>query len=620
MRKKNKILLMKRAPELVSQEEYFLKNGYEKSEVIPSKSGHPTLKYHTEDGEVFVHSAYDPEREAERISKELEEIDSKAVIVFLGVGLGYTLSAVAKRFPENEILLWEPEPEFLYRWWDTLDIDSGMWDRLLGLSTEMETIVNRLRKPEIFRRGVRFVSTSFHETVFSDQIENFFSSYNKMMLEEREDFLAGLRYYDRQILSNMKNMGRILSSPSVIQDNRKLYQGQSVILVSAGPSLNVELENLKCIFEKGTAMIIACGSSIHTLLNNGIIPHALVAIDAGLGIKDLIQPIKDQNCKDISLFFADCAGYEGLDGYPGKMYWLDSDYGVVTPKVVKHSGVQAKFSIFNTVANTALELVIHLGFSKIVLVGQNLALWGTKRYAKDISYYEDSDIDVDLNRGVIVECESVDGEIIKTLFGYETMRKEMENLISLHPEVMVYNTTKGGASIRGTTYVALSELLTNLLVKSETLPGMGFEVRDDSEISRTHMKQALAKFDAGYNLTLKLLEDFLEVVNKIENAQSEVELNDIFSDLNDKVSALQVNIYVSTFLIYSINTHMKILASFVSTIATCKSLSQKRQMMKERYGYFYHLLFATYVEFLPHYEEFRKTLLDYIETEEKRNV
>ncbi len=74
-------------------------------EVEPSRRGDPTLRI----GNVQVHSAYDPVREAEGlIDKALDKVSPNDVIVVCGLGLGYLVEAVKKRF-SGKIVVIEPD-------------------------------------------------------------------------------------------------------------------------------------------------------------------------------------------------------------------------------------------------------------------------------------------------------------------------------------------------------------------------------------------------------------------------------------------------------------------------------------------------------------------------------
>ncbi len=74
--------------------------------VTPSKQGDLTLRI----GNVQMHSAYNPVEEAERLADEaLKNAASNSVIVVCGLGLGYHIESICRRF-QGKVVVVEPDP------------------------------------------------------------------------------------------------------------------------------------------------------------------------------------------------------------------------------------------------------------------------------------------------------------------------------------------------------------------------------------------------------------------------------------------------------------------------------------------------------------------------------
>lgn len=79
--------------------------------LVTSRSGKPTLQVLCGDRTVrTIHSLYDPEKEAETLVKTCE-IDGQGIIVVLGLGMGYHVNELHKRFPQAEIVVVEADTE-----------------------------------------------------------------------------------------------------------------------------------------------------------------------------------------------------------------------------------------------------------------------------------------------------------------------------------------------------------------------------------------------------------------------------------------------------------------------------------------------------------------------------
>jgi len=79
--------------------------------VVTTKKDVPTLRIKGYDGTVkTLHSLYDPVAEAVSIVSAFE-CDGKGLLVVLGLGLGYHVAELRKRFPDAELLVVEASPE-----------------------------------------------------------------------------------------------------------------------------------------------------------------------------------------------------------------------------------------------------------------------------------------------------------------------------------------------------------------------------------------------------------------------------------------------------------------------------------------------------------------------------
>lgn len=79
--------------------------------IVEAKNKKPSLKVVSDDGTVkTIHSLYDPEREAINIVNAFE-FDGSGLLVVLGLGLGYHLRELEKRFPGAGIIVVEALPE-----------------------------------------------------------------------------------------------------------------------------------------------------------------------------------------------------------------------------------------------------------------------------------------------------------------------------------------------------------------------------------------------------------------------------------------------------------------------------------------------------------------------------
>ncbi|RJR15155.1 MAG: hypothetical protein C4581_12580, partial [Nitrospiraceae bacterium] len=81
--------------------------------LIETKSGKLSLKVDNQDGRSkTIHSVYDPVAEAKSVV-ETFRFGGKGILVVLGLGLGYHVAALGKRFPDAKIIVIEASPEIM---------------------------------------------------------------------------------------------------------------------------------------------------------------------------------------------------------------------------------------------------------------------------------------------------------------------------------------------------------------------------------------------------------------------------------------------------------------------------------------------------------------------------
>ncbi|MBI5327373.1 MAG: hypothetical protein HZB80_03630, partial [Deltaproteobacteria bacterium] len=79
--------------------------------LVETKSGRPSMKLVLDNGcQKAFHSIYDPESEAMTVVDAFS-FNGQGILVILGLGLGYHVAELVKRFPEAAIIIVESSPE-----------------------------------------------------------------------------------------------------------------------------------------------------------------------------------------------------------------------------------------------------------------------------------------------------------------------------------------------------------------------------------------------------------------------------------------------------------------------------------------------------------------------------
>ena len=234
---------------------------------------------------------------------------------------------------------------------------------------------------------------------------------------------------------------------SVIPDNIPAF------IVSAGPSLNKNIKDLKQA--KNKSFIIAVDTAVKPLLREGIVPDMFATLD---GIKPL-EIIEMEQSKEIPLLAMITASHKIMDYHTGKKFFYQEGYRYVTDLFQLNKETLEGFPTGGSVATLAFSLVCHLGFRKIIFLGQDLAYTDNKSHA-DGTFMEVM-CEEDTERFLKVPGNYV--EELPTLKNLDSYRRWFEDYIEwwgAGHEVEFINATEGGAKIKGTKLMALADVIT----------------------------------------------------------------------------------------------------------------------------------------------------------------
>ena len=171
-----------------------------------------------------------------------------------------------------------------------------------------------------------------------------------------EDGMIGLK-------NSIRNLEVILNQPS-LEGAKDLLKGLPAIVVSSGPSLDAEWQNLKEVQDK--ALIICSASTLKPLLDRGIRPHMVTVIERQEKMKKFFEVTK--NLHDIVLVATPVCVPEVFKEYDGPKALLFRPYGYY-----KIFGLKPEREVGPTAGNMSIQAATLLGCDPIVLVGQDLS-------------------------------------------------------------------------------------------------------------------------------------------------------------------------------------------------------------------------------------------------------
>jgi len=401
-----------------------------KIEFIETREGNKTLRVDS----TYIHSKYFPSKEAKTFIDNNKKIYSgKKDILVYGLGLGYHIYELLKRI-ESDARVY------------IFDVD--------------EELISKIKSYELVELILRDSRVEFYSGYSKEFIEEFSKKMN--LVEDLLIFRPALncipeKFIDLRNILNSYELGKtgVMKDSELMSGNeikngklkceaidnyfqRHSFINESIAIVSAGPSLNENIEKLKIIREKVKVFVV--GSALKALINKGIIPDMICIIDPHEIIYNQIKGYENLN---IPLCFLSTASNVAVSSYNGPRYIFYNE--LKNNNIVIDTG--------KSVATAVLSIAIYGKASKIIFIGQDLAYIGNRSHC-DL-YAHDNSIP---GNGAFKQVESVDGIMLQTTDVLLYYKYWIEKTIKQNGNIEYINCSKG-ARIEGTKYYDLLNAL-----------------------------------------------------------------------------------------------------------------------------------------------------------------
>ncbi len=394
----------------------------------------------------------------------LGKIVPNAPVLILGMGNIHYLEELMAQTDESVIvMLYEPLFSVFEKQLERVDFEKIFGRRTVALIVEgineggMEGIVRTMLQGDKIPLMKYFVLPNYVE-LCREQVNHFL----ELLVKITENYYMGIGtkmfFSPYQAENFYHNVQYIPTGYKAFQLFRAIPDDIPAFVVSAGPSLNKNIKELKRA--KNKSFIIAVDTAVKPLLREGIVPDMFATLD---GLKPL-ELVKTEQARNLPLLTMVTAANAILDYHTGKKFFYDEGYEYVR-KMFEMNGKKLEgFPTGGSVATLAFSLTCHLGFRKIIFVGQDLAYTDNKSHADGT--FQDAMPEEDTE------------EFIKVPGNYETEVPTLKNLDSYrkwfgeyiewwtrgHKTVFI-NATEGGARIEGTELMTLSEVIDRECIK-----------------------------------------------------------------------------------------------------------------------------------------------------------
>jgi hypothetical protein len=218
--------------------------------------------------------------------------------------------------------------------------------------------------------------------------------------------------------------------------------------------------------------------------------------------------------KSIPLIFGSTMSSTVVMSYPGNLFHFITAKDLVSPYFLgSNLSSEEIVGSASSVAVVAMLALHKLGFSPIILVGQNLAYKDQRYYSSGVDYNKGSDIIESDYFEHLYKVPSVDGGYVYSDDGLNCFRKDMEAYIRNYGIADVINTTRNGAIIKGTVYMHLDELL------KKSLKDKIVDRQWEQKLMNKHDKQIVKRQASALKVET---EKFYKIINSLKALSSSI--------------------------------------------------------------------------------------------------
>lgn len=446
--------------------------------------------------------------ESVNIEDELSEIDFDKNINFIFYGFYEIefIEIIIKRMSKlSTLTIFEKEIEIIIYMFGHKDISDILADpRVILITGEKENVGVYVNKRMMIRDfgynlpRIKFISSNYmkqHHPNYIKEISHYLISHAKYIASslgnDINDMLEG---FDHSI----DNMPNLLTGQG-INNYKDKYKGVPAIIVSAGPSLDKNIEYLKQAY--GKALILTVDTTVKKVLDLGVIPDIVSTIERPKSMYSIFYEgieipaetvfvgpsvVSKQIIDDFSRFI-----FTGRQGEP-------------PVKAIAEALDYDSLEIGMSCAHIPFAFAEYVGADPIVFIGQDLAFSdeGHTHFGEASDVTKEGAKKLDL-----VQVEGNNGKTLVTNKIYHQFLLWFQNQISQMKGTKIINATEGGAKIEGTTLMTFESVINKYCREPVNHLSSLYDELDNLKLDEIAKNKKVENFLRGLVSSCELIEE-----------------------------------------------------------------------------------------------------------------
>lgn len=452
------------------------------------------------------------QKDIDDVISGLEGLKYDSLIIMFGIDTGAYLEALSQRLcNNNNVIIFEPNEEIYNTYKEPIS------DQIkLVLYKEKEV------KPIIWC-NINFLN-------FDRMYFHAFGNYAKVYKNEYEDLIENLDNayvnassclsladrFKEIFVDNMMHNLKILNDATSINHYTSINKNIPAIVVSAGPSLDKNIEQMLKYKDKLKNCFIITGSrTVGALVKNGIIPDMIVSVDPVNANYDMMKDYLDL---EVPLAFYEYSNKTLLKDYKGEKVYIAS----LLPQIIEELHTLRGVYLGGSVAHSCIDIAYTMGCSPIILMGQDLAYTEGKHHAGSATYSHDGMCDHTCSLMV----KDVFGNTIATTVTLNLFKENLERYIEIRKmqSKVEFINCAYGAAIEGASHKEVEKVLRRLPCKTLKAPLLPYK---DIDIEPKTIIENIMNY---INENIDSAEDGITICSEIIEEQVDKSLVDVEED------------------------------------------------------------------------------------------
>ena len=327
---------------------------------------------------VYLHNKLNPLAEAKEIFSQAENTPVSIHLVY-GLGLGYLFQYVSQQ-SLGSVILYEPDLNILRIVFTLVDFSKDILKKNVFIASTLDKVGEYIYQKSNTQNTPLLLSTIGTRELYKTNFEELVNKLHTMV----GSYSLDRKYTQKRFYPSLAHL--IYNVPNLLNETplfeiKDFYKGKTAVIVSAGPSLDKNIETIKKY--RDNIVLIVVGTAMKSIAQHGITPDFLCIIELfdsskqieGLDLSQVnfvTEPASNKNYRKFK--FRHVYSHTSAN-FPVNHFWS------------KLSGIDiSEYFSKGTVSYTALNVARILGCSKIVMVGQDLAYLEGQCYSKDSAY------------------------------------------------------------------------------------------------------------------------------------------------------------------------------------------------------------------------------------------